>query len=64
MNSDDKVTVIVCVIGLMLIFGLAFGCNYIKSSFEASTYNKLTGKNVSAWDAMWVDLRVQENIQE
>lgn len=27
---------------------------------EARAYNKLTGKNVSAWDAFWVDLRVQD----
>lgn len=27
---------------------------------EAKTYNKLTGANVSTWDALWVDLRVMD----
>ncbi len=26
---------------------------------KASAYNRATGSNVSAWDAMWLDLRVQ-----
>lgn len=25
---------------------------------EAETYNRLTGANVSTWDALWVELRV------
>lgn len=33
----------------------------VKSSFEASAYARVTGKNVSTWDAMWLDLRVQES---
>lgn len=27
---------------------------------EAATYERLTGKHVTWWDAMWVDLRVQD----
>lgn len=26
--------------------------------FEARTFRKLTGKSVTIWDAMWVELRV------
>jgi hypothetical protein len=29
-----------------------------KSSQEAAAYNRLTGKEVTTWDAMWVELRV------
>ncbi len=34
----------------------------IPSYFEARTYSRLTGAKVTMWDAMWVDLRVQESI--
>lgn len=30
----------------------------VSSHFEARTYNRLTGSNVSTWDAMFVQLRV------
>lgn len=29
-----------------------------KSYFEAKAYNRVTGANVSVWDAMWVRLMV------
>lgn len=32
----------------------------IGSYFEAQAYYRVTGKRVSTWDAMWLDLRVQE----
>jgi hypothetical protein len=28
------------------------------SSLEASAYNRITGKNVSTWDAMWVRITI------
>lgn len=27
---------------------------------EARSYERVTGRHVSMWDAMWIDLRVQE----
>ena len=30
-----------------------------KSSLEARAYNRITGSNVTTWEAMWVELRVQ-----
>lgn len=32
----------------------------VSSAMEARAYNHVTGKNVSTWDAMWIELRVQE----
>ena len=32
----------------------------VKSYFEARAFNRVTGKNVSTWDAMFIELRVQE----
>lgn len=31
----------------------------VKSSWEAASYNRLTGANVSTWDAMWLELRIE-----
>lgn len=30
----------------------------VKSHFEAAAYHRITGRHVSTWDAMFVDLRV------
>lgn len=43
--------------GIVVAFVVAW---VLFSSMEAAAYNRVTGKNVSAWDAMWIDLRVQE----
>ena len=34
-----------------------------RSYMEAQAFNRVTGKSVSTWDAMWIELRVQENSQ-
>lgn len=31
------------------------------SAMEARAYNRLTGAHATTWDAMWVNLRVQES---
>ena len=33
----------------------------VPAYFEAKTYNKLTGANATTWDALWVELRVQNS---
>ena len=30
---------------------------------EAKTFNRLTGSSVTTWDAMWVNLRIQDSIE-
>lgn len=46
---------IVCILVLCLLIWV------VSSSFEAASFNRVTGKNVSTWDAMFIDLRVQES---
>jgi hypothetical protein len=47
----------VLIVSLVVLFLLSWvGGSYM----EARTYSRLTGKDVSTWDAMWVDLRIQE----
>ncbi len=31
-----------------------------QSSMEAAAFNNATGNHVSTWDAMWIELRVQD----
>jgi hypothetical protein len=45
---------------LVLLIGFLVGMWLVRSHYEASTYQKLTGADVTMWDAMWVELRVQE----
>lgn len=46
---------------LWLLFGVVFFGWIIGSAyFEAKAYNRITGANVSTWDAMFLELRVQD----
>ena len=49
-----------CVYLFLLFVSLAAmsGAWVFKSRMEAKSFNRLTGANVSTWDAMWVELRV------
>ena len=51
---------------LCVLFALVLGTVIwvVSSSFEAKSYNNLTGNNVSTWDAMFLDLRVQDTPQK
>jgi len=31
---------------------------------ESRTYNRLTGAHTTAWDALWVELRVQDSTKD
>jgi hypothetical protein len=43
----------------VVALSLAIGTWVTQSYFEAQSYNHVTGQNVSTWDAMWIELRVQ-----
>lgn len=48
------------VVGAVLVAAaFVIGCHVFKSAMEAAAYNRATGSNVSTWDAMWIELRVQ-----
>jgi hypothetical protein len=36
----------------------------VSSYFEAQSYNSITDSNVSTWDAMFVELRIQGEAKE
>jgi hypothetical protein len=60
MDSEEKYYTKVAVISVILMLVFIVVCWTTKSHFEAATYRKLTGIEVTTWDAMWVELRVIE----
>lgn len=59
--SKDEVFMVKCVAILFVVVILvALSVWALRSSMEASVFNSVTGKNVSMWQAMWIELRVQE----
>jgi hypothetical protein len=44
----------------LLVVALLIGLWVFLSAMEARAFNRCTGKNVSTWDAMWIELRVME----
>ena len=45
---------------LMVGFAALLVSGHVLHSYmEAAAYNRVTGDNVSTWDAIWVELRVQ-----
>lgn len=56
-----KNSFIVEIIIIVLAFSFVIAIWIIQSYFEARSFERVTGKHVSVWDAMWVDLKVQEN---
>lgn len=57
-RSEGAWPVIIGGVVLMVVWWVAY------SYFEASAYNRVTGKSVSTWDAMFVPLRVQDDAEE
>lgn len=54
-------TVIMLVMAVVLIL---IGAIWFQAWMEAKAFNRVTGKNVSTWDAVWIELRVQERAGE
>ena len=46
------------------VLAVILGVWIFSSAMEARAYERITGKRVSTWDAMWVELRVQEGARE
>ncbi|MCX6994167.1 MAG: hypothetical protein NT011_13635 [Kiritimatiellaeota bacterium] len=55
MDSIKPAVVLVIVVGLIAMMFWVF-----TSKMEAATFNSVTGKSVTTWQAMWIELRVQE----
>ena len=60
MDSDLKSTIWMTLFCVSFCIGIGVCIWVFKSHFEAKTYADLTGKQVTTWQAMWVELRVIE----
>ena len=60
MDKTDKVALWlgIAIVSLM-IFGIPTSV-WIKSHFEAASYRKFCDTPVTTWDAIWLDLRIDE----
>ena len=56
--ADFLIRFAVAAIAVGAILGVWIGTSH----YEAKAFERATGKQVSTWDAMWLDLRVQEGI--
>ena len=57
MDDDIKFSVLIFIVAIILGLSAWITCSY----FESNTYNKLTHAHTTTWDAMWVELRVQDS---
>lgn len=55
-TTEALILVVILIVGAGLFWVLP-------SYFEARAYRNVTGRDVSTWDALWLDLRVQEQVK-
>lgn len=60
--AEFDVVFVLMFIAILALASVVFW--FIPSYFEARAFNRTTGNNVSTWDAMWIELRVQEGVKE
>ena len=58
MKSEERNVGFAIVVIVIISICIWVGCSYL----EARAYNNVTGQDVSTWDAMFLDLRVQEGV--
>lgn len=58
--TDNSKAILVAIAPFVIGMGIALGWGLVHARFEAAAYNRVTGSNVTAWDAFWLDLRVQD----
>ena len=45
------------------VLAIVGGFVFFHAIMEAAAYRRVTGKDVTTWDAIWLDLRVQEPVK-
>ena len=62
-RDDDRYWVAIYTAIVIAFFAGIFSICYVQAMQEAATYNRLTGADVTAWDALFVELRVEGSIK-
>ena len=60
MDKDEDTPATLVIVGVVV---LMLGGVWYCASQEAAAYHRVTGKYVTWWDAVWLDLRVQEPVR-
>ena len=59
-NTESEIANVV--LSCLAVFALLLFWT-VGSCIEANSYKRVTGKDVSTWDAMWLSLRIQDEAQ-
>lgn len=62
-RDDDRYWAAIFTAIVIAFFAGIFAICYFQAMQEAATYNRLTGSDVTAWDALFVELRVEGSIK-
>lgn len=62
-TKDTIATTFILGVLISLFLGIIVAISAGGAYFEAQAYKRVTGKDVSVWDAMFLDLRVQEEVK-
>jgi hypothetical protein len=57
-KMKELLAVVIVVSLLATIVGVPLIAAYVSAYYEADAYNRVTGANVSTWDALFLELRV------
>jgi hypothetical protein len=61
--KDTGITFAIYAALIALVAIPSIGIWVFRSRMEANAYNRVTGSNVTTWEAMWIELRVQAGPQ-
>lgn len=57
-NNPIKATIVIFLFGLII----SIVSWLVKSKMEAEAFSRITGEQITTWDAMWVELRVDRPV--
>lgn len=60
MDKEEKKALKIVILFFVILFALITSIGVTHSYFEAKAFNEATGKNVTTWQAIFLDLRIME----
>lgn len=60
MDKETRYAIAMVVVMMTVVFTVAFGLKVAVSTQEAKSYRKFCDTPVTTWDAVWLDLRIDE----
>lgn len=63
-RDNESLGIAGMIAAFVLIVAIAVAIDWVSAAAEAAAYNRVTGKHVTTWDAVWLDLRIQSEPKE